>query len=201
MNFQTFIFIGRSGCGKGTQAKLLMEYLAKAEPERRIYYLETGQKFREFLEKPYPSSILSKRVMEHSERQPDFLAIYMWSHLMVENMEGNEHLVLDGTPRSLLEAKALDTALKFYGRNGACVIFVNTSREWSERRLKDRGRQDDKNEEDIKKRLDWFEADVIPAVEYYRNNNDYRFHEINGEQDIAAVHKDIMNALYAIKEV
>ncbi len=103
--YQTFVFIGRSGCGKGTQAKLLMEHLKQVEPERAVYYLETGAKFREFLDKGYPSSELARRRMDAGERQPDFLAVYMWSHLFVENMKGDEPLVLDGTPRSILEAQ------------------------------------------------------------------------------------------------
>ena len=45
---QSFIFMGRSGCGKGTQAKLLMEYLKKIDPARDIFYLETGAGVREF---------------------------------------------------------------------------------------------------------------------------------------------------------
>ena len=50
MQPQTFIFFGPSGSGKGTQAKLLQEILKQKDPERKIIYIETGQKFRELAE-------------------------------------------------------------------------------------------------------------------------------------------------------
>ncbi len=194
--YQTFIFIGRSGCGKGTQAKLLMEYLKQTEPEREIYYLETGQKFRDFLGENYLSSIIAKRIMETNERQPEFLAIYMWSHLFVENMKGDEHLVLDGTPRSLLEAQVLDTALRFYNRADAHIIYIDVSREWSETRLIERGRADDVAKDGIKKRLDWFDRDVLPAIQYYSEHREHNFHEVDGEQGIEAVHQALIASIY-----
>lgn len=194
-NSQTFVFMGRSGSGKGTQAKLLMERLAKESPEHAIYYLETGQRFRDFLNEPYHASALAKKIMDSGERQPDFLAIYMWSHLLVENMKGDEHLVMDGTPRSLLEAQALGTALNFFNRSDARIIHINISREVAETRLRARGRSDDA-EAGIQKRLDWFDRDVVPAIEYYRSHPEYHFHEINGEQSVEAVQAELLQAVY-----
>ena len=46
---QTFVFIGRSGCGKGTQAKLLIEELKKNDPAHEVMYIETGARIREFI--------------------------------------------------------------------------------------------------------------------------------------------------------
>ena len=187
--------MGRSGCGKGTQAKLLMERLAKESPEHAIYYLETGQKFRDFLNAPYHASELAKKSMDAGERQPDFLAIYMWSHLLVENMKGDEHLVMDGTPRSLLEAQALGTALTFFNRPDARIIHINISRQEAEARLRARGRGDDA-ESGIQKRLDWFDRDVMPAIEYYRSHPEYHLYEVNGEQEIEAVQAELLQEVY-----
>jgi adenylate kinase family enzyme len=53
------------------------------------------------------------------------------------------------------------------------------------------GRKDD-TADSINKRLDWFDADVKPAIERFRRDRDYDFVEINGEQSIEAVHRDIM---------
>lgn len=194
-HYQTFVFMGRSGCGKGTQAKLLMEQLAQTQPEHSVYYLETGQKFRDFLNAPYHASSLAKQIMDTGERQPDFLAIYMWSHLLVENMKGDEHLVLDGTPRSLIEAQALGTALTFFDRSDARIIHINISRQEAETRLRARGRGDDA-ENGIQKRLDWFDRDVVPAIEYYRTHPEYHFYEINGEQSVEAVQAELLRAIY-----
>lgn len=194
--YGTFIFIGRSGCGKGTQARLLIEYLKRAEPERDVYYLETGQKFRDFVAGDSLSSILARRVMDQNERQPDFLAVYMWSHLLVENIRGDEHLVLDGTPRSRPEAEMLSTALSFFNRADAHIIHIKVSRQWARTRLESRGRADDTARGGIEARLNWFERDVEPALQYYREHPEYRFHEIDGEQSVERVEKAILDAIY-----
>jgi len=199
MSPKTFILIGRSGCGKGTQGKLLQEKLVAADPSGRVFYHEMGARFREFIQKPSHTSALSKAVYERDDRQPDFLAVWIWSDIFVENLQGDEHLFIDGTPRSLPEAQVLDTALNFYGRK-AKVIFLNVSRDWSKERLLARGRFDDANTERINKRLDWFDRDVLPAVEYFKQNaisqpEKYAFFDINGEQPIEKVHADIIDEL------
>jgi adenylate kinase family enzyme len=60
--------------------------------------------------------------------------------------------------------------------------------------MKGRGRLDDSDEE-IKKRLDWYKANVVPAIEYFKNDPDYKFVSINGEQTIEEVHREIMQKL------
>ena len=195
---QTFIFIGRSGCGKGTQAELLIgklkdkSYITDQNP---LFYIETGDRFRDFISKTSNASRLAKDIMDRSERQPDFLAIWMWADLLVTNLMGDEQLIFDGTPRSLNEALALDTALKFYQRQQPVVIYLDVSNEWSKTRMSERGRLDDKKSGDIEKRLAWFESDVLPAVKYYENNPNYRFVRVNGEQTIEEVHSELVTQL------
>ncbi|OHA92236.1 MAG: hypothetical protein A3J09_02030 [Candidatus Zambryskibacteria bacterium RIFCSPLOWO2_02_FULL_51_21] len=193
---QTIIFIGRSGCGKGTQAELFKNRIRKFEPDlpagRQVLYVETGEHFRRFLRGENFSAKLSKKIYEVDERQPDFLACYMWSHILLSELDADMHLVFDGAPRALDEAEILTSALKFYGRDKPAVIYINVSREWSEKRLLARGRADDVNLSRIDKRLDWFDKDVMPAVEYFRANPYYRFFEINGEQTIEEVHAEII---------
>jgi adenylate kinase family enzyme len=192
MSPQTFIFIGRSGCGKGTQVKFLLEYIKNHDKESRsVYHLETGERFREFIKGETLSSKLSREIYERDDRQPDFLAIWMWSHLLVENLKGDEHLMVDGTPRSLPEAESLHTALSFYKRK-ANVVYINVSRKWSEKHLLARGRSDDATIAKIDKRLNWFDKDVMPAVEYFRNHEGYNFIEVNGEQEMEKVYADIV---------
>jgi adenylate kinase family enzyme len=190
----TFIFIGRSGCGKGTQAKLLEEVLRKKRPENPILYLETGQGFRDFIQRDTYTSNLSKKMYESATPQPTFLAVWMWSHQLVDNFKGNEHLIVDGTPRAYAEALVLSAALQFYGRTPV-VVYLNVSREWSEARLLGRGRVDDVKAEDVKKRLDWFDKDIKPAVEYFRFNSDFTFLDINGERPIEEIHEELIQRL------
>lgn len=194
MSPQTFIFIGRSGCGKGTQAELLMHHLKDKYSEFPIFYLETGQGFRDFIKKDTYTSGLSAKLYEAGDPQPGFLAIWMWSHLFVENMKGQEHLIVDGTPRAYPEALIFNAAMKFYGRKYT-VIYINVSRTWSEERLKARGRVDDVDAGEVKKRLDWFDKDILPAVEYFRSSSECNFLDINGERPIEEIHKEMIERL------
>jgi adenylate kinase len=199
MNLKTFIIIGRSGCGKGTQAKILETFLKNEDAGRKIFHLETGARFREFIKGTGYTSKLALQVAETGGRQPDFLAVWNWAHLMLEELEGNEHMIIDGTPRSYEEALVLDTAMTFYGRLRPTVIYLDVSREWSKDRLLSRankeGRSDDQSEIKVKKRLDWFETEVMRAVKFFEQSNGYRFIHVNGEQSIEEVAADIQARL------
>lgn len=195
MNKKTVIFIGRSGSGKGTQAKLLIEYIESNFPNEATFYNETGALFREFVEEKNYSNILAKEILDEGGREPDFLAIYLWSKCLLKNLKGDEHLIIDGTPRSLKEAEILDTALSFYGRN-TDILNVVIGKEEAIKRLQKRARADDIELSDIEKRLAWFDADVTPAIEYYKTNGSYNYIEIEGEQDVGGVHKDIISKLF-----
>jgi adenylate kinase len=197
MKFQTFIFIGRSGCGKGTQVALLQEYIKTQDHKRPILYIETGERFRQFIKEPSLSSRLAAEIYKTGNRQPDFIAVWMWSHLLVEQMTGEEHLIFDGTPRSLHEAQIIDTAITFYNRQRPHVIYLNISRETSKARMIARRRMDDLNEEEIERRLNWFETDVLPAVEYFRNYSKYNFVELDGDQPVEAVQQELLLKVFA----
>jgi adenylate kinase family enzyme len=191
----TVIFIGRSGCGKGTQADLLKERIHRLDADKRhILYVETGDHFRHFIQGKTYSSKLSSEVYAKDERQPDFLACWMWSNVLLHELEENMHLVFDGAPRALDEARVLTTALHFYRRERPTVIHLDVSRKWSEEHLLKRHRLDDVSLKRIDSRLDWFDKDVVPALEYFKSNPFYRVLEIDGEQSIEKVHSDIVAA-------
>jgi adenylate kinase family enzyme len=192
---QTVIFIGRSGCGKGTQARLFQNRLDKQDREgRKILYVETGESFRQFIRQDNYSSKLSKEVNSKDERQPNFLACWMWANILIDQLDEGMHLIFDGAPRARPEAELLTTAMRFYNRERPVVIFINVSREWSEEKLLARGRADDISLEKIDKRLDWFDKDVVPAINYFKSDPYYRFIEVKGEQSIEKVHSDIIAA-------
>ncbi len=190
----TVIFIGRSGCGKGTQAELLRERISKHDLEKRqILYIETGDKFRKFTRGKTFSSRLSRNIYDRDARQPDFLACMMWGGVLLDELDENMHLVFDGVARSISEAQMLTTALWFYKREKPVVIYINVGRKWSEQRLLHRGRADDVNLGRIDKRLDWFDKDVIPAIEYFKRDPFFRVIEVNGEQSVEAVHAELIS--------
>ncbi len=189
----TFIFIGRSGSGKGTQAELLIKHLAGAP----VIYLETGRYVRELINQPTYSGHLAKAVSERGERQPDFIAIYLWADFLVNNFAG-EHLVFDGTPRSLVEAQALDTAIAFYKLEKPRVIFLDISAVRARARLVNRGRADD-DQDGIEKRLGWYERDVEPVIDYYRRHSGYQFMRIDGDREVETIHGEIKKLCFEIE--
>lgn len=191
----TVIFIGRSGCGKGTQAHLFKNRIDRHDKDKHpILYVESGQHFRQFIRGKTYSARLSNIAYENDDRQPNFLACWIWSNILIEELNEDMHLIFDGAPRARAEAELLTTAMRFYSRERPTVIHLDVSREWSEERLLARGRQDDVTLEKIDKRLDWFDKDVVPALNYFKSDPFYRFIEINGEQSIEKVHSDIVAA-------
>lgn len=192
MNSRVILFFGRSGCGKGTQAKLLANVLKSQG--REVIYAETGSKFREFLNTDNYFGKLVGNILKDGKLIPVFLPIWIWTDILVKNFTGEQDLVLDGLCRRFEESVALDSAFNFYKIEKPNIVLMNVSKEWSYSRMMERKRADDTPEK-IQNRLDWYEKDVIPSVEYFRNKPGYNFVEINGEQSIEDVHKDIINKL------
>lgn len=191
MSPQTFIFFGPSGSGKGTQAKLLQEVIKQKDPERNILYIETGQKFRELAEGDSLTASYIKNILKEGGLMPVFLPIYIWTEYLLNNVTGDEHIFFDGVSRRLVEANVLDSALKFYERKNPIVVSIECSDDWAIKLMKGRGRADD-TEEEMKKRLAWYKENTAPAIEYFKNDPDYKFISINGEQTIEEVHKELM---------
>lgn len=194
MNQKTYILIGRSGCGKGTQGKLLSDHLKKIDPNRDVLYVQSGTEFREFIKGESHTQKLSRAIMEAGDLQPEFLAIYMWVNFLVNNFKGSENVIIDGTPRKYHEAGVLHSIFDFYNLEKPTVIHLAVSKNWSVDHLLKRGRFDD-TRESIEGRLSWYETDVVPTIEYYKTAPEYRFVEINGERSIEEVHKDLIEKL------
>jgi len=191
----TFLFIGRSGCGKGTQAELLIKYL-ETNDKRPVLYLYAGNKMRELAErKNNLTSQITKKILMEGGKQPDFLAIWYWSNELVEKMTKDAHLVIDGSPRTDMEAEIWDEALEFYGRKDIKPIYVEVSEKWATEKLLNRKRFDDTAER-IKNRMDYFDKYVYPAVEYYKTKSKNKIIEINGEPSIEEVHQEIMQKVF-----
>lgn len=189
-------FLGRSGAGKGTQAKLLVEKLKEQGiHESKIQYLSTGQAMREYIEKyDTLTQKKAKEIMDRGGRHPDFFAINIWGRYFIKHYTGEEYVIIDGAPRSRVEAEVFNTARWFYPIDPFFVVHVNVSKAWSKTRLMERGRADDTDKE-IEARLAYFDLDVAPAVTYFKQNPEFTYLNINGEQPIDDVHKEILNSL------
>ena len=189
---KVIILTGRSGVGKGTQVQLLLEFLKKNYPNERIVYFEAGGNFRKFITRPEYTSRLTKReIYDKGGLFPEFLAVYNWANFFIKNIQGNELLVIDGSPRKLREAIMLDEAFEFYKKEDVYVVFMNAPRNWSEKLLLKRGRSDD-IQENVKHRLDWFEEEVAATIEYYKKHKKHTFLEINADQSREKVHQEII---------
>lgn len=192
---QTFIFFGPSGSGKGTQANLLKEYLETHDAERKTLYVETGQRFREFVsESTTHTRDLTKNVMDSGGLMPEFMPIWIWAQFFVDNYTGKEHLILDGLSRRAHEAPVLHGALDFYGIKNPVIVEIGVSRDWALERLLGRGRSDD-DPVKITARLDWYWEQVMPALDYFKKLPDFRCISINGEQPIEKVHQDLLDSI------
>lgn len=195
MELQTVIFIGRSGAGKGTQAGFLKKFLHDQPSEAPVLLVETGKYFREYVEREGYTWERARSVNSLGDRQPEFLAVWVWGSFFIEQFRGNEHLIFDGTPRSFNEAMMLHSLFPFYQRKRPIVVFLETSARWVEERLYERGRSDDMNPGVIQRKLSWYEKDVVPAIDFYRSAPEYHFLNINGEQSPETVHTDILKGL------
>lgn len=198
MSPQTFIFIGRSGCGKGTQVELLKKYLKEKDPARETVHVETGERFRNFISGNSQASRLAKVITDGGGLQPVFLSVHMWAEEMIQKIDDEEHLFIDGTPRRLEEAMIVDGALSFFKRENLFVLNIEVSPNWARERLKGRGRADDVEEDDVNKRLAWFESEAKPALDWFRTSSRYKVLDINGEQSVEEVHKEIIKKVFSL---
>ncbi len=192
---KAFIFLGRSGCGKGTQANLLIEHLCKiGDKDCKTLHIESGALIREFSLGDSYTQKETKAVMESGLLIPEAVIVSLWMNYLANNFTSDENIVFDGTPRKLRESQLLDDALKFYKFEKPTVVCVNVSRDWSKKRLEGRARKDDTLEA-IERRLEWYETDVVPVINYYKDSSYYNVIDVNGEQPIEDVQKEILAKL------
>lgn len=187
-----YIFYGKAGSGKGTQALKLKEYLESQG--RTVIYIETGGLFRRFVESS--NSFAAKRtgeIIDKGELMPPFFPIYSWADELIKNYTGSEDIIMDGVARRLEETKVLDSALDFFQIEKRYVFQVTISDQVAIDRLliRNQGRPDDADPGKIQKRLNWYKENVMPVFEYFHQHQNYTFAEINGEESVEGVFAQI----------
>jgi adenylate kinase len=198
MEKQFIILLGRSGSGKGTQATLLKTALENKGHEK-VIHVTTGGGFRDFMEHGSYIGNLAKKVNNEGGLQPEFLAVWNWSNIFINTLSGDETVILDGAPRKPFEAEILHSAVEFAEYHNPVVVYLDVSESGSRRHLEGRGREDDKNENAVTSRMNWFETDVLPTLDVYLHDPRYKVLHINGEQTIDEVHRDIMHKLETLE--
>ncbi len=154
---EAVIFLGPPGAGKGTQAARLAEELGFKK-------LSTGDILRDHVARNTPLGQRVKPIMDRGELVPDDLI------LELIRAELAERVILDGFPRTLPQAEALDRLLAETGTRLLGVVLVEVPEEELIRRMLRRaeieGRSDD-NEETIRRRLEVYREKTEPLVQHY----------------------------------
>jgi adenylate kinase len=183
---RTFLFIGISGSGKGTQVARLLKAL------RPSYHVEPGRWVRYFKDKPTVGGIVIKRLTSRGELVPTWGLLAILAHELMERVPAGAHIVADGTPRRMAEAKLWDTIMADARRPLPVAVYISLSEPEAMRRLLARIRFDD-TLQPIRRRFAYFRRDVRPIIAYYRRRK--RLITINGGQPVPAVWRDIRKAL------
>ena len=202
------ILLGAPGSGKGTQASLIVE-------KYNLPHISTGEIFREHIKNQTPLGVKVKEVMDSGNLCPDDLTIeIVKDRLSKEDCNGG--YMLDGFPRNLTQAKALDEFLapdlvinidvdikkiehRIVGRRSCpkCkgsfhIDFIGNAEICPDCGAKLVIRKDD-NAETVRERLNVYQNQTSPLIEYYSKQN--KLCSVNGNQEIDDVFSEIVKVL------
>ena len=195
MESSTFVFFGIVGSGKGTQVKLLSEFLKKGNG-RECAYIGTGEIFRKIIESSEnnPDTQAVKEILNAGRLVSDEMTNKLVSDAMETKLSPDLHVIFDGYPRTVDQSKFFEEKISFYKRDSIKIIYIELSEQEAMKRNLLRGRHDD-TEQGLAKRFEEYKNKVIPAMNYFKNKANYQILTINGEQTVENVHKDIIKAL------
>jgi adenylate kinase family enzyme len=188
----TLLFFGSQGAGKGTQVQMLADYL-KSKSDRKVIRIDMGHELRNLRDTGTYAGKLTGEIIDNGVRIYDFMAIYLQTKLLMENFTGEEHIIADGLARGGDQTRGFDDMMKFFKRDDLQIVNLVISDDTAVKRLLGRGRNDD-TVQWIRKRLAWTKTDVLPQLELLKSRGRI-IHYINGEPDVAMIHKTILSAL------
>jgi adenylate kinase len=209
------ILLGAPGAGKGTQAVMMAEKL-------KLVQVASGDLFRQALAQQTDLGKKAKVYMDKGQLVPDEITIQMVLERLAK-LDCKNGAILDGFPRNIQQAQALDKALAPQSKAIDKVVYIKVSEgellkrlsgRWICRRCqtpyheidnppKVKGKcdrcggelyqRDDDNVETVKKRLEVYFAETSPLIDHYKKAG--KLLEINGEGSTNAVNRRIIDAL------
>lgn len=209
------LLMGPPGAGKGTQSPRLVD-------RYHIPAISTGDMFRAAVREQTPLGVKAKTFMDAGQLVPDDVTIGIVQERLTKDDTKNG-FILDGFPRTIDQAIALDVALKDMGIDKVHVIDITMDHELLVSRITGRRickncgatyhvvnlppkvegicdvcggelyQREDDKEETVKNRLEVYAKQTKPLVDYYENRGFYK--RINGNQDVEKVYEDIVSAL------
>ena len=181
------LVLGPQGAGKGTQAK-------RISAEYGVPHIATGDMFRA-LDESTELGRTVKAIMDRGELVPDEVTVAMIQERLGE-ADAAHGFVLDGFPRNLAQAEALDTMLTGIDRGLDAILFFDVpdsvGMERALSRAQIEGRSDD-TPDVIEKRLAVYHEQTEPIVEHYRVTG--RLVPLHAERSIDEVWAEIQDAL------
>lgn len=211
------MLLGAPGAGKGTQAELLRQWL----PLPRI---SSGDLFRSAIAAGSALGLQAKSYIDRGELVPDEVTIHMVAERLAQP-DCAKGVILDGFPRTVAQAQALDGVLERMGRRVDVVVYIYVSPETLLKRLagrwtcqqcgaayheifspeKVKGRCDlcggrlyqrpDDTPETQKRRIEVYFAQTASLIEHYRARG--LLVELDGERDVITVQEELRRALAA----
>jgi adenylate kinase len=159
------VFIGPPGAGKGTQSKRLVDYL-------EIVHLSTGDILRAAVAAGTRMGEIAERSIDKGQLVPDDIVVDLIAARLAQP-DCQPGCLLDGFPRTLPQARALDHMLGEQDRRLDVVLALHVDPDELSRRLRGRadqeGRSDD-SPDTVRHRLQIFERQTKPLIDYYRRH-------------------------------
>ncbi len=179
------------GCGKWTQAKLLLKHF-----EWQFDYLEMGQLFRANMSNDNIIGNYCKDIVNAWELVPPFVSFWRYEIALHIVEWKNVALMTDWFPRSIEQAKFVEQMMEKYNRDFV-IIHYELSKEKAISRIMERAKKEwraDDNEESIKTRLSAFEQETMPVISYFKEKG--KVISIDADNDIDSI---LTNTIQSLK--
>ncbi|MBE9032482.1 adenylate kinase [filamentous cyanobacterium LEGE 11480] len=178
------IFLGAPGAGKGTQAIALAA-------ERQIAHISTGDILRQAVVASSEIGLQAKAYVDNGELVPDSLVIALIRDRLTKP-DAHNGWILDGFPRNLSQAEALNVLLQSIEQACSTVIYFEVPQTILIQRMLDRGREDD-NQATVQRRLEVYQEQTVPLINFYQKRGYLQL--VDGGADVVTVASNLREAI------